>query len=182
MNCYPTERAWFCLRSQPKHEHIAAANLRRLSDLEVFCPRLRSHKLTRRGPVWMTESLFPNYLFVRFDFHTQLDLVKYTSGVSHMIHFADRYPTVSDAVIDELRQAFGNEDVQVAPEAPSEGDRVIIADRAFFGMEAIVLRVMPARERVQVLIDMLGRATTVELRLGFVVPAMQPLPASLLNA
>ena len=179
MNYYPTDRAWFCLRSQPKHEHIASANLKRLSGVEVFCPRLRSRKLTRRGPVWMTESLFPNYLFARFQFHMQLDLVKYTPGVSHVIHFADRYPTVSDAVIQELRQAFGNDEVQIAEECPSEGDNVIIADHAFFGMEAVVLRVMPARERVQVLIDMLGRTTTIELRLGLVVPASQPLPNGL---
>ena len=79
----------------------------------------------------------------------------------------------------ERRQAFGNDEVQIAEECPSEGDNVIIADHAFFGMEAVVLRVMPARERVQVLIDMLGRTTTIELRLGLVVPASQPLPNGL---
>lgn len=181
MNYYPTERAWFCLRSQPKHEHIASANLRRLADLEVFCPRIRSRKITRRGPVWMTESLFPNYLFVKFDFRTQLEAVKYTSGISHIIHFADRYPTVPDVVIEDLGLAFGGEDLHVTADVPNPGDRVIVADQAFFGMEATVLRVMPAKDRVQVLIDMLGRTTTVELRLGYVVPAAQPVPALLLS-
>jgi transcriptional antiterminator RfaH len=181
MNSLDTN-AWFCIRSHPKHEHIAAANLKRLSGVETFCPRLRSRKLTRRGPVWMTESLFPNYLFARFSIATLLDAVKYTSGVSHVVHFANRYPSVPDAAIDELREAFGNEELQLSAEIPSEGDQVIVSNHAFFGMEAVVVRVMPARQRVQVLIDMLGRTTIVELQMGSVFPAAQPLPELLLNA
>ena len=30
--------AWYCIRSQPRHEHIAAANLRRHHQIEVFIP------------------------------------------------------------------------------------------------------------------------------------------------
>jgi len=63
----PPSLAWFCVRSQPKHEHIAAARLRE-SGLEVFLPRIRFKKHSVRGPVWVTEALFPNYLFARFDF------------------------------------------------------------------------------------------------------------------
>src|SRR5579883_1576830 len=75
--------AWYCIRSKPKHEHIAARNLRRLRQVEVFNPRFRLRKITRRGPAWVTESLFPNYLFVRFPFHQMLDEVRFTHGVSN---------------------------------------------------------------------------------------------------
>ena len=37
----PDVPQWYCLRSQPKHEHIAAAQLRRSMGIEVFCPRVR---------------------------------------------------------------------------------------------------------------------------------------------
>src|SRR5258708_33348521 len=60
--------AWFCLRAQPKREHIAAACLRQTCEVEVFCPRLRFRKLTSRGPVWFIEAMFPGYLFARFDY------------------------------------------------------------------------------------------------------------------
>jgi len=30
--------AWYCARTKPKHEHIAAANLRKNLNLEVFIP------------------------------------------------------------------------------------------------------------------------------------------------
>ena len=42
--------AWFCVRSQPKHEHIAAANLRRNPDIDVLNLRIRFKRSTRRGP------------------------------------------------------------------------------------------------------------------------------------
>lgn len=60
--------AWFCLRSQPKHEKIAATHLlRTIAGIEVFSPRLRIRRQTRRGVVWFVEALFPGYLFARFD-------------------------------------------------------------------------------------------------------------------
>ena len=40
---------WYCLRTQPKHEHIAAAQLRRAQGLEVFCPRVRLRSAPGRG-------------------------------------------------------------------------------------------------------------------------------------
>jgi transcription antitermination factor NusG len=43
------------------------------------------------------------------------------------------------------------------------GDTVQISAGAMCGLEAVVTRVMPARQRVAVLLDFLGRQTTVEL-------------------
>jgi transcription antitermination factor NusG len=40
---------------------------------------------------------------------------------------------------------------------------VVVVDGAFRGMRAFVLRVMPARRRVQVLLDVLGRPTPAEV-------------------
>jgi len=45
----------------------------------------------------------------------------------------------------------------------SPGDEVVVVDGAFNGMHAFVLRVMPARRRVQVLLDVLGRPTPAEV-------------------
>jgi len=43
--------AWYCARTKPKHEHIVAAGLKRNLGLEVFHPRLRIERPTRRGVV-----------------------------------------------------------------------------------------------------------------------------------
>ena len=169
-NCQSTppgvETGWYCIRSKPKHEHIAAANLKRLDDLEVFNPRFRSRKATRRGPAWVTESLFPNYLFVRFPFQTMLDPIRYTEGVSSVVRFGDSYPEIPADVIEELRQAFAGSDLPIADGMPRAGDAITITTRAMFGLQGVVLRSLPARQRVQVLLDLLGQTTMVELGLN----------------
>ena len=53
--------AWFCVRTHPKHEHIAAAQLRKESGVEVFLPRVRYQRTTRFGAAWTTEAMFRDY-------------------------------------------------------------------------------------------------------------------------
>src|SRR5215472_8501834 len=69
--------AWFCVRTHPKHEHIAAAQLRQEQDIEVFLPRIRYRRSTRLGPAWVNEALFKDYLFARFELSTALRRVKH---------------------------------------------------------------------------------------------------------
>lgn len=175
------DQAWFCLRSQPKREHIAARNLKQIPGLELFNPRLRSRKLTTRGPVWFTESLFPNYLFARFELSTALEEVKFTTGVSHVLHFGDRYPVIPETVINDLRTHFGGEELSLSTEVPSEGETVTLAHPEFRGMQAKVLRILPGKQRVQVLLEMLGGTTAIELSLHLVMTEKKPLPPALFS-
>jgi len=157
--------AWFCVRSQPRHEHIATANLRRTLELEVVNPRIRFKRFTRRGPVWVTESLFPNYLFARFNWKASLNAVQYTSGVAGVVHFGSFWPSVPDEVIDDLRRMIGQDEVRVVEQTIQVGDELDIASGPFTGFRGVVTRVMPARDRVAVLLDFLGRQTQVELKM-----------------
>lgn len=155
--------AWYCVRSQPRHEHVAAAHLRRRPDVEVFSPRIRYRRATSRGPIWVTEPLFPCYLFAKFDLHKLLREVQHTVGVATVVHFGLLWPTVPEQVIDELRSAVDAEETRVIEEVLREGDEVEIKGGAFDGLQAVVTRVMPARRRVAVLLHFLGRLTVVEL-------------------
>src|SRR6478672_8999526 len=100
----PIEPSWFCARTQPKHERIAAANLSKRLGLEVFHPQLRIERATRRGPVRVVEPLFPCYIFVRCRIEQSIDDIRYVSGVSSLVHFGQRIPPIADDVIEELRQ------------------------------------------------------------------------------
>jgi transcriptional antiterminator RfaH len=155
--------AWYCLRSQPKHEHIATAHLRSVVGLTVFCPRVRFKRQTRQGLVWVTEAMFPSYLFARFDLATQHRRVEYGQGVRGIVRFADRYPTIEDNVLDQLRDYVGENEIKDLDYAPSQGDNVRIAKGAFAGLEAVVTQILPARERVKVLMDFLGRKIEAEV-------------------
>ncbi len=157
-----TAPAWFCVRAQPKHEHIAAARLRE-SGLEVFLPRLRFKKASVRGPVWVTEALFPNYLFARFNLRDSLRLVRSAAGVSQVVHFGEITPAVPDDVVNELRARLGTDELHVIPENFAPDDRVQISGGVMHGLSAVVTQVMPAKERVKVLLEFLGQQTVVEV-------------------
>lgn len=157
----PNEKGWFCVRSQPKREHIAAAHLRMLPEVEVFCPRLRVKKATKRGLVTFIESLFPNYLFAKFDSKLLLDKVKHAPSVSTIVHFGNRLPRVPEEVIAELRAGFPEDEILDCDRHVEEGDEVLIGEGPFSGMKATVLRVMAPYQRVEVLLEMLGRTTPV---------------------
>lgn len=178
---------WFCVRSRPKQEHIAAGHLRTLEGVEVFLPRIRFKRTTRRGPVWVTEALFPGYLFARFNWRHLFRAVHHAPSVSGLVHFGPHYPTVSVASLNELRAVFGQEAIHMIPSTPAPGDPVEVVGGPFSGLQAVVSQVMPGRERVRILLEFLGRQTVVEVavdaicrqvepRLGAISPA-PPLPA-----
>ena len=160
----PVAPAWYCARTKPKHEHIAAANLLRNLGLEVFNPRLRSERATFRGVIKrVTEPLFPCYLFIHCALEERLDQVRHTSGISSIVHFGSRIPEVPEAVIQELRACFGTEESLDVDTCPGPGDGVTLTSGAFFGMQAVVLRAWPAKRRVEVLLEILGRPTPMEV-------------------
>ena len=163
------EPAWFCIRTHLKHEHIAAAHLRRIPDVEVFNPQLRILRSTRRGRRWSTESLFPNYVFGRFALEPMLAKVRYTPAVKSVLRFGDRVPEIPDAVIEDLRQGLTGLSSQVLTDAPVEGEEVEIAIGAFVGTKALVAYVLPGKQRARILLDVMGRSVPAELSLDLVL-------------
>lgn len=170
---------WYCVRAQPKHEHIAAAHLRRALELEVFCPRIRIQRSTRRGLVWFVEALFPGYFFARFTLGQQRAQVLYTAGVMQIVHFGDYFPHIAASAIDDLRAFIGEDECKLVPHHIADGDDVDVVAGPFRGHSGVVLQVLPARERVKVLLQFLGGENIVELGLSAVFRPVPPaLPAS----
>ena len=167
----PGAPAWYCLCSQPKHEHIAAVHLRKHSEVEVFSPRLRFQRSRLSGKAWMTEALFPGYLFARFDLSARGREVQYSHAVRGILRFGDRYPVVPAAMIGQLRDLLGPEEVSVlAPELLAPGQPVVVVAGAFTGLQTVVTCYLPARERVRVLMHLMGREMEVELPTSAVAP------------
>lgn len=147
---------WFCLKTQPKHEKLAASFLRSNAHLEVFSPVIRFQRMTVTGKKWFEEALFPGYIFGRFIYRTDFRLVASAMGVTKIVGFGGHPSVVDPAVIGELRQYVrDNEVIEIKPDI-QPGDEVTVLDGPFKGLRAVVTRVMPAKERVAVLLDLLG--------------------------
>lgn len=168
MSCRSTEPhvqgvEWYCARTQPKHEHIAAANLSKQLGLDIFHPRLRLERATRRGVVRVVEPLFPCYIFVRCRLEERINDIRYVSGISSLVHFGTKIPVVPAHVVDELRQCFESEEPIAVQDPLRVGAEVTVAEGSLLGSRGIVVRLLPAKQRVQILLDFLGRTTLTEV-------------------
>jgi transcriptional antiterminator RfaH len=162
--------AWYCLRSGPKQECIAAVHLRMLEGVTVFCPRIRFKRPTRQGVVWVVEPMFPAYLFARFELTEMYRHVQYARGVSGIVRFGSQYPIIREEALAQWRNHTGYSEIKELNYEVGEGDQVKIVDGVFAGLEAVVTRVMPAKQRVKVLMDFLGRKMETEVEHSSVLP------------
>ncbi len=165
--------SWFCLRSQPSRQNVAAAHLRSFG-VEVFNPHMRLRKATRLGVMWRSEPLFPNYLFAKFSLVESQRRIRYAFGVADIVRFGSTPRIVGEREIADLQMQWGPAEEFTIERRVKPGDVVKLSGRLFHGVEAEVLCLLPARQRVKVLIDFLGGPKETEVAEGDVVPVGLP--------
>ena len=154
--CSESKFKWYCVRTKPKQEPIASNSIRELVGVEVFCPIIRFKKSTKRGKIWFQEALFPGYLFVKCDLKPMFKAVNYSRGVAALLRFGSHYPTIPEKEIEILRKEMGDNEVHIIAHEFEPGEKTRIESGPFKGISAVISRVMPAKERVLVLLDLLG--------------------------
>lgn len=165
---------WFCVRSQPKHEHLAAVALRKQMEVPCCAPRIRYRKMTQRGAVWFVEAMFPGYLFAEFVYSGQHRRIESLPGVQGLVQFGDFIATIDATTVASLQQQAGAEEtVTIDPEI-QVGQSVRIAAGPLQGLEAVVTRLLPAKERIRVLLEMLGGTIEAEVATPNVLPMRGP--------
>jgi transcriptional antiterminator RfaH len=173
------EARWFCVKAQPKHEHIAAANLRKMLDLETFAPRIRFQKATRRGAFWFVEAMFPGYLFVKCLYRDCYRAVQAAPGMRGFVRFGDSVAGVDDATLAALRELVVEEETVTVNPVVGVGDHVQVVEGPFHGLEAVVTQILPANERVKVLLTFLGRQIEAEVTSPRLLPVQSARDATL---
>lgn len=155
--------AWYVIHTKPKCEHLAAAMMLALPDVETYCPRIRFQRSTRRGKVWFLEALFPGYFFARFVPANSLRAVRYSQNVIRIVDFGDQMIPVSDEVIRLLREEMEGHDVKEVHVGMNVGDVVEFTEGPMRGLKGIVNSIQDGKERVKILMDFLGRESLVEV-------------------
>jgi transcriptional antiterminator RfaH len=159
---FQTGEHWYCVRSKPKKERMAAGSLASLHDLDVFCPQIRFQRKTVRGPVWFQEAMFPGYLFARFDLFEMKRAVSYAPGVLNIPMFDEKFVPVPDAVIESLRKDLDEESVVEAGVPLEVGEETTILEGSMRGLKVKIIKLMPAQQRVGVLMELLGTLVEAE--------------------
>ena len=165
--------AWYCLRTESKREHVAAANIRTQVGVEVYCPRVSYHKMTRRGKVRFTEAMFPGYIFVRCEIFEAMRHLLAIGGVISVVRYGSDIPAVPAEFVEELKARLGSA-VQQTYEAPEPwlgvGTEVVVTAGPFLNFEAVVSGESTAIQRVSLLLDFLGRQIELEMPVKSILP------------
>lgn len=173
--CTHDATAWYVAHTKPRQEAIAQENLLR-QEFEVYLPRFKVFKKrgrTAKGAVTAThEPMFPRYLFFRPTRPTQsLSVVRSTTGVSRLVMFGTQPALLADNAVQAIRQAEALRDTadidQISP--IQAGMTVQIQDSPLAGVHALVQSV--SKDRVTLLLTILGRPQTVQVEWGQISPS-----------
>ncbi len=155
---------WYVVQTQPHAENRAAAHLAR-QGFETYLPRCLMRRRHARRIEKVATPLFPRYLFVGIDITTQRwRSVASTIGVARLILNGDVPAAVPAGVVDELKGREGDDGL-ITLQRPLRlvpGDGVRIIDGVFASCIGL-FEGLSDRDRVAVLLDMLGRKVRVVL-------------------
>ncbi len=164
------ELAWFCIHTSPKQESKVATLLQREVGALVFAPKIRFRRGRAGRPIWWTEALFPGYVFARFEYLRQHRQIRALPGVSTIVHFGKNPAAVPEQTLAQLRESIGDGDTLVVAGTAAPASEVVVVSGPLRGLQLLVTRVLPARERIAVLLEILGMEREVEVDAKSVVP------------
>jgi len=161
---------WHLVYTKPRKENKAEENLLR-QGYGTYLPWVikRSGRGTTRTPA--VEPLFPRYLFVNLDAETQsVAPIRSTFGVSNLISFGGRLTLVPAGLVDKLRQAEAADGLHRFPMREyCQGQAIQIVSGPFAGLAGI-FQAASGAERVSILLDILGKTTTVCINRDWISP------------
>lgn len=162
---------WFVVHTQPHNEARASTNLAQ-QDFYTFFPSIPRTVRHARQTKTVLAPLFPNYIFVRFDpLQDQWRSINGTRGVIRIITHGDLPIALPQGVIEDLQSRTQlNSSVMDWTKSMRIGDEVKITEGPFANLVG-TLEHLDASGRVQVLLDLLGRAVRVSLGGQAVMPS-----------
>ena len=156
-------KCWYLIYAKPRQEKTAVDNLLRQA-YEVYFPQIqvtRNRNSVRKVTI---EPLFPRYLFIRLDAHTDnWAPIRSTMGVTALVRFGAEPARVPDAFVDYLTSRQNAEGLHEWAEPKlAVGDHVRVAEGPLAGYEGVLIA-KSGRERVTLLLDMLGSQVRTQL-------------------
>jgi transcriptional antiterminator RfaH len=161
---------WYVVHTQPFREKRAATHLG-FQGFRTFLPLHRKTVRHARQFRVVDAPFFPRYLFVRFSVeHDRWRSIYGTMGVSRLITANDRPLAVADALVAELLDRATPSGVLTVPAPLTNGQKVRLAVGPFAGLTG-TLAALDDRQRVRVLLDLMGTEIAVTTARSGLIPA-----------
>jgi transcriptional antiterminator RfaH len=163
---------WFVAHTHPNAEAKATLHLNR-QGFEIYFPRYLKRRRHARRVEIVAAPLFPRYLFVAVDLAAQRWRSIYsTVGVTRLVCNGDDPTPVPDGIVEALKSredAGGFIKLDCRPSFRT-GDKIRVLDGAFSSCLGL-FEGMAERDRIAILLDLLGRKVRVVLDADLIVAA-----------
>jgi transcriptional antiterminator RfaH len=144
---------WYAIHTHPKEEDRATNNLRAWN-VETFNPKTRERRLNpfTGAATYERKSLFPRYIFARFDADSLLSKVCFTRGVHRVVSFGNGPVPVEEEIIAFIQAQTGEDGLIQLGEQLQRGDEVTVKDGLLSGLSGIFEREIKGTDRVTILL------------------------------
>ena len=149
-----TALSWYVIHTNPRQEQRAYDNLR-AGHLEAFFPKIKERRLNPYTGLatHVSKSLFPGYIFARFNPNRLLREVRFTRGVHSVVSVAGSPTSVEDEIVTLIQLRVDKNGFVRIDSDLKLGDKVIVKDGPLEGLVGIFKEETSAANRVTILLD-----------------------------
>ena len=162
------DTCWYVMQSKPHKENQLCAYLESI-DLEIFYPTIEVQPVNPRSA--KIRPLFPRYMFVQTDLEEiGISALKWTPFSIGLVQFDGQAVPVRDDVIFAIRKQINHIEAEggFLLKGLKKGDPVQIAGGPLTGYEALFDMRLRSSDRVQVLLEMLGRQVRTQVHVSVI--------------
>ena len=150
------DREWYVVHTNPKQEERANSNLIAWGVETVYAKmKTRRHNEFTGVPTYITQPLFPLYLFAKFK-REQLSKILFTRGVHDVVCFGDGPACVSEEIIDVIRERIDQNGFVKLNNDLKPGDKVVISAGPLKNLIGVFEREVKGSERIMILLTAIG--------------------------
>jgi transcriptional antiterminator RfaH len=149
------------LYTHPKQENRAESNLK-LLQVETFVPRYQERRFKEyAGASYVTNQLFPRYIFARFPLKDLYHKIRYTRGIHSFVMFDQQPAMVDEEIIKLMRRRISNDGFVRMNDELEPGDEVVIKSGPFRNIRGIFERETNKSNRIMILLENVNSQTRI---------------------
>lgn len=146
-------RQWYVVQTNIKQEDRANDNLRAWG-VETLHAKLKTPRFNEftGTPTYVTQPLFPRYIFAKFNALEELPKIRFTRGVHNVVSFGENPASVDHDIIEIIRARLDENGFVKAKDDFKVGDKVVISAGPMRNLMGIFEREEKGTNRVAILL------------------------------
>jgi transcription elongation factor/antiterminator RfaH len=165
---------WYAIYTKPRDEERACKNLAAWN-ITTFAPKIKKKRFNQFSgeATYISQPLFPRYIFARFEAGRLLHKIYYTRGVKSVVSFNNLPLQVEDEIITLIQDKVAEDGYVHLGEEFKRGDSVTVK-KGSQGISGIFERSMNDTNRVRILLNTISYQAAVIVEKEMVQKAAQP--------